>query len=308
MNVSEYLFTDKIRDIYSREEAVRQWFIKELIIKKQYLRKNIDIEYPVQLFSKRGFVDIVVFDDENRGRNPLIMVEVKQPGGNMDRALKQLRSYAGCLASVKYIVVTDGNTVTVEEKLCNNSYENVKSIPVSKKMECNLYEKYEYVNWINKKHYSYEINTEDKTEIVVKDIDSTEAVSCGGYADVKVIGQVAAGVLKYANRENLGKYILPNVFTLNKDNLFMLKVSGDSMINFQINDGDYVLIKGQNFAGNGDIVVAGKLGDDEVTLKQYYNFGDYIGLMPGNPKYQPIMLPEEELFINGILIGVLSCK
>ena len=80
------------------------------------------------------------------------------------------------------------------------------------------------------------------------------------------------------------------------------------MINFQINDGDYVLIKSQNFATNGDIVVAGKIGDNEVTLKQYCNFGGTIGLMPGNPEFQPIMINEDELFINGILVGVLSRK
>ena len=87
VNISEYLFAEKLRDIHSREEAVRQWFIRELITKKQYLSSNIDIEYPVQHFSERGFVDIVVFADDDGGRRPFIMVEVKQPGVDMDRAL-----------------------------------------------------------------------------------------------------------------------------------------------------------------------------------------------------------------------------
>lgn len=55
-------------------------------------------------------------------------------------------------------------------------------------------------------------------------------------------------------------------------------------------------------------MVAGRLGENEVTLKQYCNFGGTIGLMPGNPKYQPIMVPENQLFVNGILVGVLSRK
>ena len=307
VNISEYLFVDKLRNIHSREEAVRQWFIRELITKKQYLSSNIDIEYPVQHFSERGFVDIVVFADDDEGRKPFIMVEVKQPGEDMDRALKQLRSYASCSPSVKYTVVTDGVTVFIE-KVSNNGYVPVKSLPVYEKKESNLYEKYEYLNWINKKHYSYEINIEDKNEIIIKDIDNREVVACDGYTAINVIGEVAAGALKYANRENVGTYSLPSLFTSNKEKPFMLKVAGDSMINFQINDGDYVIIKSQDFAVNGDIVVAGRLGENEVTLKQYCNFDGTIGLMPGNPKYQPIMVPENQLFVNGILVGVLSRK
>lgn len=309
VNISEYLFADKLQDEHSREEAVRQWFIRELIVKKHYPKSNIDIEYPVQRFSERGFADIVVFEDGNdsdENRKPFMLVEVKKPDEDMDRALKQLRSYAGCVPSVKYIVITDGITVSVE-KINNNNYIPVKSIPVYTVKEC-LYEEYEYINWANKKHYTYEINTEDKKEIVIKDAERDEAVTCDSYTSINVIGQVAAGALRYANRENIGVYRLPNLFTSNNEKLFMLKVTGDSMVDFQINDGDYVLIKSQDFAKNGDIVVAGRLGDDEVTLKQYCNYGGTVGLRPGNPQYQPIMVPENELFINGVLAGVLSHK
>lgn len=307
VNISEYLFTDKIRNIHSREEAVRQWFIKELIVRKQYSSSNIDIEYPVQHFSNRGFTDIVVFDDGGLGRKPFIMVEVKKTGEDIDRALKQMRSYACCEPTVKYIVATDGINI-VTEKISNNDFVQVKSVPDYKKNESNLYDKYEYVNWTNKKRYGYEINVEDKNEIVIKDIDNNEVISCEEYTSINIIGQVAAGTLRYANNENAGQYSLPDLFVSNKEKLFMLKVNGNSMINFQINDGDYVLIKSQNFATNGDIVVAGKIGDNEVTLKQYCNFGGTIGLMPGNPEFQPIMINEDELFINGILVGVLSRK
>lgn len=307
VDISEYLFVNKIRNIYSREEMVRQWFIKELIEKKQYSKNNIDIEYPVQRFSERGFADVVVFDGEGKNRKPLIMAEIKQPQEDMDRALKQMRSYAGCIPSVKYIIVTDGNEIVVEE-IKNNNYIPIKNIPICKEKSNNVYDKYEYVNKANKKRYNYEINTEDKNEIIITDADNNEVVTCDAYFSIEVIGQVAAGTLKFANKEDRGQYRLPNLFISNKEKLFILEVVGDSMIGFGINDGDYVVIQSQNYAENGDIVVAGRLGENEVTLKQYCNFGENVGLMPGNPRYQPIMIPENELFINGILVGVLSCK
>lgn len=307
VDISEYLFKEKINDIYSREEAIRQWFIRELITKKHYIKNVIDIEYPVQTFSQRGFVDIVVYDSENEGRKPLIIAEVKQSGEDMDRALKQLRSYARCIPTVEYIVVTDGLLV-ITEKVTGDSYIPVKSLPVYRPKEYNVYEKYVYLNIASKKRYNYEINIEDRNEIIIKDAQNNEVIVCDKYVSANIIGQVAAGALRYANKENIGRYSLPDLFVPNTENLFMLKVSGDSMIDFEISDGDYVLIKSQNYAVNGDIVVAGKLGENEVTLKRYCNFGGNIGLMPGNCKYQPIMVPANELFINGVLVGVLSLK
>lgn len=307
VNISDYLFADKIRDIHSREEMVRQWFIKELVTKKQYPVKSITIEYPVQFFSKRGYVDVVVLQDKNGEQVPYIMAEIKQPGEDMDRAMKELRSYVTCCPMTEYIVITDGISIMIEKVDCNN-YKQIYSLPQYKKKEYNLYEEYEYINWMDKKHYNYAVNSEDKEEIVVKYIDTKEVIECGSYCSVNIIGQVAAGVLKYANEEIMGDFKVPDLFTLGRNDLFMLEVRGDSMINFQINDGDFVLIKKQEYAQNGDIVVAGKRGINEVTLKQYYNFGGNIGLMPGNPQYEPIMITEDEVFVNGVMIGLLSKK
>lgn len=305
VDISEYLFTDKLHDIYSKEEMVRQWFMKELIVKKQYPKENLDIEYPVQRFSEKGYVDVVVFGDKNGQKVPYILAEIKQTGEDMDRAQKQLRSYADCCPFVEYIVTTDGKEMMME-KIVNKQYETIESLPMYKPQEHNIYDTYEYIVYDSKRKYRYEINCEDREEIVIKDGDTKEVLDCNGHRPVNVIGEVAAGVLKYAYEEKLGVYKFPNWFISGNDEVFMLEVHGDSMINFNINEGDFVLVRKQNYAKNGDIVVAGQRGSNEVTLKQYCNYGGNVGLMPGNPKYEPIMIPEDELFVNGVLVGILK--
>lgn len=305
VDISKYMFENKIVDKYSKEEAVRQWFINELITKLNYPKSNIDIEYPVQRFSERGYADVVVFHNDNGKRVPFILAEIKQPGADMDRAMKQLSSYAAGCPETEYIVSTDGQNTSMAN-IRNKKYFPVKCLPIYKEQECNLYEKYQYVDWKNKKRFRYEINSEDRNEIIIKDNDTADVIECGGYNNVNVIGKVAAGALKYANEEMLGKFSIPDVFARAVNDMFFLKVNGDSMIDFQINNGDYVLIKKQDYAVNNDIVVAGVRGENQVTLKKYINFGKQVGLIPGNPNYEPIMVMEENLFINGVLVGVLK--
>jgi len=85
---------------------------------------------------------------------------------------------------------------------------------------------------------------------------------------------------------------------------FALKVRGQSMVEDHITDGDFVVIRKQNTAQNGDRVVA--MVDNEVTLKRYYREKNHIRLEPANGSMEPIIvLPEEDPQILGILIGVL---
>jgi repressor LexA len=85
---------------------------------------------------------------------------------------------------------------------------------------------------------------------------------------------------------------------------FALQVSGDSMIGEGILDGDYVIIKQQDTATNGDIVVA-ELGD-EATIKRFYKKKEVIELHSANPSYKPILVNENRsLRIAGIYCGLI---
>ncbi len=120
------------------------------------------------------------------------------------------------------------------------------------------------------------------------------------YLEVPVIGQVAAGqpILAAENVERT--FPLPMDFAKNKD-VFMLRVKGDSMINAGIFDGDYVIVRREDTASNGNIIVA--LIDDSATVKTFYKENGYFRLQPENDYMEPIIV--NELKVLGRVIGLI---
>lgn len=104
---------------------------------------------------------------------------------------------------------------------------------------------------------------------------------------VPLVGKVTAGqpILAMENIEET--YPLPLDLIGCQDDVFMLSVKGDSMINAGILDHDYIVVRKQNYANNGDIVVA-LIGDDETTVKRYFRELKQIRLQPENDSYLPI--------------------
>ena len=103
--------------------------------------------------------------------------------------------------------------------------------------------------------------------------------------DVPLVGRIAAGVPITAEQHIDDVMRLPERLT-GTGNLFMLEVHGDSMVDAAICDGDFVVIREQNTAENGDIVAA--LLDDEATVKTFRNDNGHVWLIPHNPAYSPI--------------------
>lgn len=102
---------------------------------------------------------------------------------------------------------------------------------------------------------------------------------------VPLVGRIAAGGPVLADQEVEDVFALPKQLTGDGE-LFMLNVTGDSMIDAAICDGDWVVIRRQNTAENGDIVAA--LLDDEATVKTFRRKDGQVWLMPHNPAYTPI--------------------
>ena len=111
------------------------------------------------------------------------------------------------------------------------------------------------------------------------------AASAANTVDVPLVGRIAAGGPILAEQSVEDVVTLPRQLTGQGD-LFMLTVSGDSMIDAAICDGDLVVVRRQNTAENGDIVAA--LLDDEATVKTFRNKDGQVWLMPHNPAYTPI--------------------
>ena len=103
--------------------------------------------------------------------------------------------------------------------------------------------------------------------------------------DVPLVGRIAAGVPITAEQHVDDVMRLPERLT-GTGNLFMLEVHGDSMIDAAICDGDFVVVREQNTAENGDIVAA--LLDDEATVKTFRKDHGHVWLIPHNPAYSPI--------------------
>lgn len=111
---------------------------------------------------------------------------------------------------------------------------------------------------------------------------------------VPLVGKVTAGEPITAI-ENIEEYYpLPRKMTGEDQSTFMLSIEGDSMINAGILDGDFVVVRKQNTADNGDIVVA-MTYEGEATVKRFYKEADHIRLQPENDRLQPIRLPQVKI-------------
>lgn len=119
-------------------------------------------------------------------------------------------------------------------------------------------------------------------------------------AKVPVVGRVTAGVPITAT-ENIEEYFpLPSHF-VGDNQMFMLSVVGDSMIEAGIHNGDYVIVRQQQTANNGDIVVA-MTEEDEATVKTFYKERDHIRLQPENSTMEPLRL--KKVTILGRVVGL----
>jgi repressor LexA len=116
--------------------------------------------------------------------------------------------------------------------------------------------------------------------------------------NIPIVGKVTAGqpILAVENIE--GTFPIP-VEYLGNSTTFMLRIQGDSMVNAGILDGDYVIVRQQNTAMNGDIVVA--LIEDEATVKTFYKEKDHFRLQPQNDNYDPIIVTENIIILGKVI-------
>jgi len=106
--------------------------------------------------------------------------------------------------------------------------------------------------------------------------------------NVPILGQIAAGSPSLAQQHVEDTFPLPMDLVSDSDQVFMLRIKGDSMINAGIFDGDLVAIRQQSVAHNGEIVAA-LVEDEEATVKRFYKDGRKFKLVAENPAYAPII-------------------
>ena len=124
----------------------------------------------------------------------------------------------------------------------------------------------------------------------------------GGVRAVPIIGRVAAGLPLYAQQEWAGSVLVDST-VFRGDNLFALRVQGDSMRDAGILEGDLAICEPRQFAANGEIVVALVHGE-EATVKRFFYRGDHIELRPENDRHPVQTYGLGEVLIQGKVIGI----
>ncbi len=121
--------------------------------------------------------------------------------------------------------------------------------------------------------------------------------------EIPVMGRIAAGVPIEAIQHNTGDTAVP-LHLVGSGNHYALEVRGDSMIEEGIHDGDLVIIREQNNADNGEIIVA-LVEDQEATLKRLRKKGNAIALEAANPAYETRVYRADQVKIQGKLVGLI---
>ena len=162
------------------------------------------------------------------------------------------------------------------------------SSPATVQSHLNMLEKKGYIKKGDSKNRAIELLVENEYE--EKDI-----------VDVPLLGKVTAGSPIEAIEMPDEFFSLPASMIPTKKEVFTLRVSGTSMINAGIHDGDIVIVQKQSTANNGEIVVA-MTDENEVTLKTFYKEDGYFRLQPENDTMAPIIL--DKVYIVGKAIGL----
>jgi repressor LexA len=122
--------------------------------------------------------------------------------------------------------------------------------------------------------------------------------------ELPLLGAVAAGapIEAISDQETIA---VPEDFLSRGGQHYVLRVKGDSMIDEQIRDGDYVVVNARNTANNGEMVVALVHGDS-ATVKRFYRESDgRVRLQPANTAMAPMLYPARDIVVQGIVVGVI---
>lgn len=118
---------------------------------------------------------------------------------------------------------------------------------------------------------------------------------------VPLVGEIRAGAPIVAEERVEGNFLLPRQL-VGEGTLFMLRVRGDSMIDAQITENDYVVVREQPDAQNGDIVAALVPGaEDGATVKHFSRNGDRVRLLPANKQYKPILFGSDGRILGKVV-------
>jgi repressor LexA len=135
-----------------------------------------------------------------------------------------------------------------------------------------------------------------------RSVELVQSRGAGRAVELPMLGFVAAGspIEAVAGNETIA---VPEALAGKRDS-YVLRVRGDSMIDEQIRDGDFVIVEDRKSADNGEMVIA-LVGGLDVTLKKFYRESGRIRLQPANPSMQPMIFDPDHVQVQGVVVGVM---
>ncbi len=157
---------------------------------------------------------------------------------------------------------------------------------------------HEHLSNLERKGYIRKSYNESRSIELVKAEEGPSAV------ELPLLGAVAAGLPIEAVSQTEMLAVPPDMVRRGRDN-YVLKVQGDSMIDEQIRNGDYIVVSQQDTAENGQMVVA-LVGRESATVKKLYREpGNRIRLQPANATMDPIVVDARDVLVQGVVVGVI---
>jgi repressor LexA len=137
-----------------------------------------------------------------------------------------------------------------------------------------------------------------------RSIELVESESAPATVPLPLLGTVAAGLPIEAVQDDEALSVPPDMVRRGREN-YVLRVQGNSMIDEQIRDGDYIVVASQDTAEDGQMVVALVRGDSATVKKLYREAGNRIRLQPANPTMSAIVEDARDVEIQGVVVGVI---
>lgn len=185
----------------------------------------------------------------------------------------------------------------------NYNFKKVYEVPVISHVSSSM-ENFKYCDLRHMKSFEFARDMDDISDIVLSKNDGGSEYTKDEMKELPVFNNIAAGEPIFIDPEVEDTFFLPKLWLKGMKDCFILKVRGDSMINADINDGDYVVIRKQSYAQNNDIVAANL--DGSATLKRLKITKKSAFLMPENENYNPIPIGEDGVMVMGTAIGILK--
>lgn len=291
----------------------REAIFKVLLLYNETLRKNnlIDSEdkailalEQIKKYPDERYTHIVACDSEKLTKVQLNIID----------ALKNTCTYSNVIFILNeentdscawFIKGRKTNELEFESKPKYYCFrKNYEIIEEPQKNSDDSIENFKYYDLRHGKSFEFIRDMNDISDIVLSEKDGGSEYTSEEMNELPVFNNIAAGEPILMNPEVEGTFYIPKLWLKGMKNCFILKVKGDSMINADIDDGDYVIIRKQSFAENNDIVAADL--DGSATLKRLNYTKDSAFLMPENEKYKPIPINDEGVRIIGTAVGVLK--